>query len=249
MKMRTLLLTGILLLITGGQVELYGQKTRSSERLSYQAFKEQCINFPALRNSQLWVVYVWAGWNSTSLYDFEQLKRLSAMYSVYPIRFFGISEDENEERWNQITSEFQLPGDQVLLRNATEVGDFKRAFQYPRLPGYFVIADMGDIYQVSSLDGLHKLLNQKLHDLNPVGGEVPPTIPVVNPDPGPQVPVVSPPTSSQKDGWVMHTVKSGETLYRLQVNYGVPVAEIKKLNKLKGNNIRVGQVLKIRKLK
>ena len=249
MKMRILLFTAILLLFVGIPSLSFGQTSRSSEQLSYQAFKNQCINFPALRNSQLWVVYFWAAHNSTSLYDFEQLKRIAAMYSAYPIRFIGISEDGNEDRWKQISAEFQLPGDQILLRNPAEVQDIRRAFQYSRLPGYFVVADMGDIYQVSSLDGLYKLLGQKLHELNPIGGEGPITVPVSNPTPATEVPVISPPPSQQSNGWVTHTVKPGETLYRLHVNYGVAIAELRKINNLKGNNILVGQVLKIRRTK
>lgn len=43
-----------------------------------------------------------------------------------------------------------------------------------------------------------------------------------------------------------YTIKEGETLYRVFVNTGVPVDEIKRLNGLKSNNVRVGQVLRIR---
>jgi LysM repeat protein len=41
------------------------------------------------------------------------------------------------------------------------------------------------------------------------------------------------------------TVKSGDTLYRLAVNNKVSVSQIKSLNKLKNDNIYVGQVLKV----
>lgn len=40
-----------------------------------------------------------------------------------------------------------------------------------------------------------------------------------------------------------HIVEPGETLYRLQVKYGVPVADIQKLNQLHGTTILPGQVL------
>ncbi|MEM6631488.1 MAG: LysM peptidoglycan-binding domain-containing protein [Bacteroidota bacterium] len=245
--MRTIFLIGILLLGISGTHRLVGQSSRSTQTLSYQAFKQQCVNFRTLNNSQIWIVYFWASWNSTSLYDFEQLKRMASLYSAYPIRFIGISEDKNAARWEQMFQEFQLPGDQVLLSESAQINDIKRAFQYKRLPGYFVVANLGDIYQVTSLEGLNKLLSQKLHELSPVGG--PPTIPVVNPAPNPGVPVVQPqPSPQKKQGWVTHTVKPGETLYRLFVSYGVPVDQIKKINKLKNNNIIVGQVLKIRKI-
>jgi outer membrane protein OmpA-like peptidoglycan-associated protein len=43
-----------------------------------------------------------------------------------------------------------------------------------------------------------------------------------------------------------YTIKEGETLYRVFVNTGVPVEELKRLNGLKSNTVRVGQVLRIR---
>ncbi|WP_457639752.1 transglycosylase SLT domain-containing protein [Persephonella sp.] len=42
-----------------------------------------------------------------------------------------------------------------------------------------------------------------------------------------------------------HYVKKGETLYRISRKYGVSIEEIKKLNKIKGNLIKEGMVLKI----
>ena len=45
---------------------------------------------------------------------------------------------------------------------------------------------------------------------------------------------------------VYHIVKPGETLYRIHVNYKVPIATLRKLNHLKGNNIKVGQKLRIK---
>ena len=44
-----------------------------------------------------------------------------------------------------------------------------------------------------------------------------------------------------------HTVKSGETLYELSVQYDVPVSRIKALNNLEGSNLQVGEKLKIKK--
>ncbi len=45
---------------------------------------------------------------------------------------------------------------------------------------------------------------------------------------------------------VYHIVKPGETLYRIHVNYKVPIATLRKLNHLKGNNIKVGQKIRIK---
>lgn len=43
-----------------------------------------------------------------------------------------------------------------------------------------------------------------------------------------------------------HTVRSGDTLYGIAIKYQLTVAELKKLNQLKGNTINPGQVLVIR---
>ena len=44
-----------------------------------------------------------------------------------------------------------------------------------------------------------------------------------------------------------HTVKKGETLSSISRKYGCSVNDIKKWNSLKGNNVIVGQKLKIKK--
>lgn len=49
-----------------------------------------------------------------------------------------------------------------------------------------------------------------------------------------------------EDEGVFHTVKKGETLYRISVNYKVSVDQLKKLNGLTSNNISIGQKLKVK---
>jgi LysM repeat protein len=49
-----------------------------------------------------------------------------------------------------------------------------------------------------------------------------------------------------KDEAVYHIVKPGETLYRIHINYKVPINQLRKLNHLKGNYIKVGQKLRIK---
>ncbi len=49
-----------------------------------------------------------------------------------------------------------------------------------------------------------------------------------------------------QDEAVYHIVQPGETLYRIHVNYKVPVSQLRKLNHLKGNYIKVGQKLRIK---
>jgi LysM repeat protein len=45
---------------------------------------------------------------------------------------------------------------------------------------------------------------------------------------------------------LFHEVKAGETLYRISVNYGVSVEQLRTLNQISGNTISIGQRLRIR---
>ena len=42
-----------------------------------------------------------------------------------------------------------------------------------------------------------------------------------------------------------YTVKAGDTLYGISNQFGVSVTELAQLNNIKGDNLQVGQVLKI----
>ena len=46
--------------------------------------------------------------------------------------------------------------------------------------------------------------------------------------------------------WITHTVQPGETLYRIQLRYVVPMEELRRINNLSNSKLRAGQVLKIR---
>lgn len=54
-------------------------------------------------------------------------------------------------------------------------------------------------------------------------------------------------TVSYSTGASTHTVKAGDTLFRIAKNNGLTLSELKALNGLTSNNIRVGQVLKVSK--
>ncbi len=72
--------------------------------------------------------------------------------------------------------------------------------------------------------------------------------PPVNTAPPPTNVTPTPPLENKvENGWLMHTVQKGETLYRLYVKYNVPVEEIRRLNGLPNNNIKLGQRLKIKR--
>ncbi len=46
---------------------------------------------------------------------------------------------------------------------------------------------------------------------------------------------------------VNHVVQRGETLYSISERYGIPLADLRKWNKLRRDQITVGQVLKLKK--
>ncbi len=52
--------------------------------------------------------------------------------------------------------------------------------------------------------------------------------------------------SASKSDFTWHKVKKGESLFSIAKKHGVDVDEIKKLNKLKSNNLTFGQLLKIK---
>lgn len=54
-------------------------------------------------------------------------------------------------------------------------------------------------------------------------------------------------SSSKSSSVKTHTVKKGETLSSISRKYGCTVSNLKKWNKLKSNNVKVGQKLKIKK--
>ncbi|MFM8318797.1 MAG: LysM peptidoglycan-binding domain-containing protein, partial [Bacteroidota bacterium] len=47
--------------------------------------------------------------------------------------------------------------------------------------------------------------------------------------------------------WVYHKVRRGEKLYSIAVKYGTTLKELKQINGLRSNNVRVGTLIKIRK--
>ena len=52
---------------------------------------------------------------------------------------------------------------------------------------------------------------------------------------------------SSTQNYVTHKVKKGDTIGEIAKKYGVTVEQIKKLNGLKNNTIKIGQTLKIKK--
>ena len=62
---------------------------------------------------------------------------------------------------------------------------------------------------------------------------------------GTQIQIVQPPDFSATMAYAIHEVEQGDTLYTLSAKFGLTVAEIKEINGLTSNNLRVGQELRI----
>lgn len=55
-------------------------------------------------------------------------------------------------------------------------------------------------------------------------------------------------TTTEQGNFVYHTVKKDDTLFRISVNYNVTLDELRKLNNLSSNIVKIGVVLKIKSL-
>ncbi|MBI5914638.1 MAG: LysM peptidoglycan-binding domain-containing protein [Bacteroidetes bacterium] len=79
----------------------------------------------------------------------------------------------------------------------------------------------------------------------------------ISPDPGstPVTPSTTKPDTTDTDlpsqpdqpvGAVYHTVEKGDTLYNISRRYGIPVDDLKRLNNMADNTIKIGQVLRVK---
>jgi len=62
---------------------------------------------------------------------------------------------------------------------------------------------------------------------------------------GTQITIVQPPDYAAVMAYETYEVQQGDTLFTLSARYGVPIAEIRKVNDLQNDNLRVGQQLRI----
>ena len=262
MKMNKKLKTFALLAILSGSIHLSAQDYTPDVSLTYQAFLDQCIQFKNQSQKQAWVVFFWAGWNSSSLYAIPPLKSLHSAYQGKPVRFVSISVEKIRSKWEKDLTRYQMPWEHLLIPREDDYNFLKRAFPHKSLPGMFVVKPDGMIHQAMTEAELEKLLADATASLpnTPYQAPVRPvaetesaetTTPRPEPEkPAPAVPTanVSPaPAPSPAGAWLTHTVQSGETLFSLFRRYQVPVNEIKQINGLTTNNIQVGQVLKIKR--
>ncbi|RMG21531.1 MAG: LysM peptidoglycan-binding domain-containing protein [Bacteroidetes bacterium] len=274
----------------GGRTFAQDEGYQPDTSLTYDVFLDQCVNFKKMNRQEVWVVFFWASWSTSSLYELEPLKEVYEAYRHKPVRFVGISVDKIRAKWEKMLMRYQMPWEHLMIADEDDYTFIKRAFQHNSLPAIFLVNDQGHIRRMKNAAQLKSELllatdflpdrpYQKpglvITDNNapPASGSPatntpePPAstspaeeegAPATANTPGEEAapkeeatpkeePAATPPP--QRDPtprWITHTVKRGETLYSLYRRYGVPVAEIKRINGLKSNLIRTGQVLRIK---
>ncbi len=72
------------------------------------------------------------------------------------------------------------------------------------------------------------------------------SVPLTIPQPKVEPDMPTPAAKTKSAGWLLHKVRSGETLSSIGRKYGVPYSKIKEWNGLRSDQIQVGQKLKIK---
>lgn len=243
-----------LLLIAPKQAEAQYQP----DTMDFASFLNMCQDFSRSNRQELWVVTFWASWNSTSLYQLPALKASYYNYQHKPVRFFYLSRDRSSSIWKATMEREQIPGTNILVSQPEDYEYLKQGFQHSSLPAMFLVDSGGNIYRVDRVQQLREMLEEQSRNLpdnlasNQSGNVPTPTQSSENPfgvdtEPAPSQPTATPPAQSAGSGYLTHTVRPSETLYRISRQYEVSVEVIRELNNLNGNLIKVGQELKIKR--
>jgi len=223
---------------------MQAQSYKPDTSLSYSAFLQQCVGFSKRTNVQeVWVITFWASWNSNSLTTMPVLKGLSKKYANKPVRFINLSTDKNREDWERALRRYEMPWEQVIVQRENDYSFLKRAFKHNALPALFLVTNDGKINHVKDTQDLDVVLGTSTAAL--------PNHPYLKPSAGTFPPKPTPAGETRPTGneqWLLHTVKSGETLFGLARQYGVTVDGIKSANNLTDNSILVGSALKIKRM-
>jgi len=221
--------------------------------LTYTRFLKQCQEFSRQEQSEAWVVNFWASYNTPSLTLLPKVQEVMENFSNKPVRLISISIDKNRSYWEQRLKYYELSGEHLLLADGDNYEFLRKAFKHGNLPALFVVYPNGDILRVADAPELRSELNAlapRLPNLpnGPADPRPDPSIVQGGTTPNPANPsggnTQSTGGSSNVD-FIIHTVRSGDTLYGLQRKYGVPVADIKRYNNMTSNTIKRGQVIKI----
>lgn len=235
--------------------------------LNYDIFLDQCINFKNMEREEVWVVFFWASWDSRSLFELDPLKSTHSLFKEKPVRFVGVSVDKIRNRWETALMREQMPWEQLMISDIDNYEFIKKAFRHNSIPAIFLVNSQGTIRRMADTQELRSELyiatrflpdrpytkpvsEAIIEDLSTFSEQE--DIPVIPAPPEREVEVQPQPeperAPAKEPQWLTHKVRGGETLYRLYVRYGVSVAEIKRINGLRNNTIRTGQVLKVKRL-
>ena len=218
--------------------------------LTYASFLKQCQTFPNSPKQEVWVVNFWASWDGSSLYTLPILKEIYQEYRYKPVRFISISIDKNREVWKNHLAQYELPWEQMIVSTQADYLFLQKAFIHnSELPAIFLVNTQGIAFPMEDIAQLRTELSSQTRNLpnRPYkSGQVETvTPPSKQPVEVSTIPATSDSGSPNPD-WVTHTVRKGNTLYSISRDYGVSVDNIRSQNKLSGNAIKVGQVLKIK---
>ena len=228
---------------------LIAQQPVAKRTISYDQFLKECIDFKKQTNIQeVWVVHFWADFHSGSMEQIQPLKALFTRYNKKPVRFVSVSVQKQQNSWQRALQKLNMPWEQANIPREDDLSFIKRAFRHNSLPALFVVDQQGMVRRMKDVNELQTFLQTattRLPDqpyykgtsISDVGGNT------TNPNTGNSTST----PSSNPDGWIIHVVQPGETLFGLYRKYNVKVADIKAQNGLTSNTIKVGQKLKIKK--
>jgi LysM repeat protein len=218
--------------------------------LTYASFLKQCQTFPNTPKQEVWVVNFWASWDGSSLYTLPILKEIYQEYRYKPVRFISISIDKNREVWQSHLTQYELPWEQLIVSSQSDYLFLQKAFIHnSELPAIFLVNTQGIAFPMEDIVQLRTELSAQTRSL-PNRPYQPDQVEVVSPPSKQPVEVSTIPATSESGSagsdWITHTVRKGNTLYSISRDYDVTVDKIRSQNKLSGNEIKVGQVLKIK---
>lgn len=232
-------LRSVICLVATGVLLVQAQSYRPDTSLTYSEFLQECVQFSKKTNQQeIWVVTFWASWNSSSLSGLSQLKNLSHKYANKPIRFVSISIDKNRDEWLRMLNRYEMGWEQVIVQRENDYIFLKKAFKHNAIPAYFIVTRDAKVNHLHDLMELDVVLSTESASL--------PSRPYQRSSPPKPMPAGQPrPTGGEQ--WLLHTVKSGETLFGIARQYGVTVEAIRQANGMPDNTIRMGMNLRIKR--
>ena len=240
----------ILLTCTSGMIStpLFGQY-RPDTSLNYTNFLQECQEFARQSREEVWVVNFWASHNGASLSTLFDLREIYQDYSNKPVRFVSISVDKVRRNWESRLLQYEMPWEQLFLPREPDYSLLKNAFAHNSLPGIFLVNQDAQVQRVRDIRELRTLLAISTADLpnRPYKASVAETPKNTDPEINSQPDSDIPDGAEIVNGWITHEVKAGETLFSLYRQYGVKVDEIKRINGLSSNTIKIGQKIKIKK--